>query len=98
MAEALIRVEVAYARPERQKIIALDVAAGCTAFAAAQQSGIVELFPEIDLEQAKMGIFGKAIADPQRHVLHAGDRVEIYRPLLIDPKDARRARARRAEA
>ncbi len=55
-------------------------------------SGLVEEFPEIDLERAPLGVFGRSCADDT--VLRAGDRVEIYRPLQIDPKEARRRRAR----
>lgn len=92
-----ISVEVAYAKPEQQKIIKLEVEAGCSAMLAAQRSGIVQVFPEIDLEAVKMGIFGKAIVKPESHELRAGDRVEIYRPLLIDPKELRKARAEKAK-
>ncbi len=92
-----ISVEVAYAKPELQKIIKLDVETGCSVMLAAQRSGIVEVFPEINLETVKMGIFGKAIAKPEIHELHDGDRVEIYRPLLIDPKELRKARAEKAK-
>jgi len=90
-----VQVEVAFALPDRQRIISLQVSAECTALEAARQSGISNLFPEIDLDSAKMGIFGKVLADPSTHRLREGDRVEIYRPLMIDPKEARRARARK---
>ena len=96
MAETTLAVEVAYALPEKQKIIAIEVEPGCTAYEAAVRSRIVESFPDIDLENTRMGIFGKAIAEPRKHVLSAGDRVELYRPLLIDPKQARKARAEKA--
>lgn len=92
-----ISVEVAYAKPEQQKIIKLQVESGCTALLAAQRSGIAEVFPEIDLSAVKMGIFGKVIAKPENHELQHGDRVEIYRPLLIDPKELRKARAAKAK-
>lgn len=90
-----IRVEVAYALPEKQKIIALTVARGCYAMDAVVQSNIVQQFPEIQVETAKMGVFGKAIK-PKAYLLQEGDRVEIYRPLLIDPKESRKERASRA--
>jgi len=93
---AMIHVEVAYATPEKQRIIALDVVEGCTVYQAAEQSGICELFPEIDLAEAKLGIFGKAVRNPKEEVLNAADRVEIYRPLIIDPKAARANRAAKA--
>ena len=93
-----INVEVAYALADKQTIIPLTVSAECTAFQAAQLSGIAHAFPEIDLNAAKMGIFSKLVDDPKAHVLNAGDRVEIYRPLLIDPKEARAERAAKAKA
>jgi putative ubiquitin-RnfH superfamily antitoxin RatB of RatAB toxin-antitoxin module len=65
---------------------------------AAERSGIARLFEGLDLASAKMGIFGKVVADPRTHVLADGDRVEIYRPLTADPKEARKARARKAAA
>ncbi len=93
-----VAVEVVYALPHRQKIIALQVAAGTTAYQAAVQSGIAEFFPELDLESAPMGIFGqtlgtKGLAPARQYELQAGDRVEIYRPLISDPKETRRKRA-----
>jgi putative ubiquitin-RnfH superfamily antitoxin RatB of RatAB toxin-antitoxin module len=56
-------------------------------------SGILELFPEIDLNSADLGIFGKIVREPEKQEVLEGDRVEIYRPLLIDPKQARLNRA-----
>lgn len=88
-------VEVAYAKPEKQQILRVVVSEGATAFEAATQSGIVSVFPEIDLESVDMGIFGKAIKAPKTHQLRDGDRVELYRPLKIDPKQARLNRARK---
>lgn len=90
---ASIRAEVAYARPERQELIAVTLQEGATALDAIRASGIEALFPEIDLRQQSVGIFGRVLKDPGHHVLSDGDRVEIYRPLLIDPKDARASRA-----
>jgi len=90
--QSLINVEVAYALPDRQKIIALDVAEGTTAFRAVADSGIASEFDGIDIENDPMGIFGKTIK-PREYQLKAGDRVEIYRPLIADPKAARKARA-----
>ncbi|MCL4120022.1 UNVERIFIED_CONTAM: hypothetical protein GTU68_061574 [Idotea baltica] len=91
MDSELINVEVAYALPNRQQLTELKVPRGTTAFEAVQQSGIVEQFPEIDLVSVKMGL--KA---PKEHVLEAMDRVEIYRPLIIDPKEVRKRRAEKA--
>lgn len=98
----LITVEVAYALPHQQKILALLVEPGTTALAAAERSGIVKIFPEIDLDNARMGIFGqtlgtKGLGLPAEHILQPGDRVEIYRPLTADPKDARRKRAEKSK-
>ena len=89
-----IEVEVAYATPDKQAIVPVQVAEGTTALEAARLSGIVEKFEGIDLDNAKMGIFGKVVSPGQ--VLKAGDRVEIYRPLIADPKEVRKARAARA--
>lgn len=99
----LITVEVAYALPYKQKIISLLVAPGTTALQAAERSGITEHFPDIDLATAKMGIFGqslgtKGLDTAAHHVLHQGDRVEIYRPLSSDPKESRRKRAEKNAA
>jgi len=88
-----IRVEVAYALPHQQKLIALEVEPGTTMYEAVLRSGILEAFPQINPEQDKMGIFGKAVKDPKEHVLRDGERVEIYRPLVVDPKQARLNRA-----
>ncbi|HKK14129.1 MAG TPA: RnfH family protein [Gammaproteobacteria bacterium] len=86
-----IRVEVAYARPEEQVIVDLDVPAGTTLEQAVQRSGILERFPEIDFPKAKVGVFGKL--NKPDYVLRPGDRVEIYRPLIADPKEVRKQRA-----
>ncbi|MBU2884481.1 RnfH family protein [Gilvimarinus agarilyticus] len=99
----LITVEVAFALPQKQKIIELLVEPGTTAYQAAERSGISREFPEIDLDSAKMGIFGQALGikglkPPREHILHNGDRVEIYRPLTADPKEVRRRRAEKAKA
>ena len=91
----MIHVEVAYALANKQTILALDVPVGTTAIEAARQSGIADKFEDIDLDNAKLGIFAKVVSPSQ--VLHAGDRVEIYRPLIADPKEVRKARAARAK-
>ena len=93
-----IEVEVAYALPHKQKIVALMVPAGTTALQAVERSGLAKEFPEIDYGNAKMGIFGQALGTKglkkaAEHILQPGDRVEIYRPLIADPKEARRKRA-----
>ena len=87
-----IRVEVVYALPGEQVLIALEVGQGTTALQALEHSGLLRRYPEID-PAGPIGIFGR-VTDPDTP-LRDGDRVEIYRSLLADPKDARRARARR---
>ncbi len=86
-----MRIEVAYAKPSEQIILCLDLPEGGTAEMAILQSGILQRFPEINLECNKIGVFSKLCK--LDCVLRSGDRVEIYRPLLADPKDARRNRA-----
>ncbi|PCM44575.1 RnfH family protein [Marinobacter sp. ANT_B65] len=88
-------VEVAYARPDKQEIIPVQVPDGTTAVEAVKLSGIAEIFPEIDADSIDMGIFGKVIKKPAEHELRDGDRVELYRPLQIDPKQARLNRAKK---
>lgn len=96
MSEAkLIAVEVAYALPDKQAIIGLEVPEGTTAIEAARQSGITQKFEGIDLDNARLGIFASVVSPSQ--VLREGDRVEIYRPLIADPKEVRKARAARAK-
>ena len=86
-----VKIEVAYASVDEQVVIAVDCEAGDTVEQAIQKSGILQRFSEIDLQKNKLGIFSVAVK--LGHVLHDGDRIEIYRPLLIDPKQARRVRA-----
>ncbi|MDY6840967.1 MAG: RnfH family protein [Pseudomonadota bacterium] len=90
----MIRVDVAYARPDRQEVIPVNVPEGTTALEAARLSGITDIFPEIDPDTIDMGVFGKVIKDSAVHELREGDRVELYRPLEIDPKQARLNRAK----
>lgn len=89
--DATIPVEVAYARPDEQIIIPLQVPANATVAQTITLSRIQERFPEIDPATAKVGIFGK-LSKPSASV-RPGDRVEIYRPLLADPKAVRKQRA-----
>jgi putative ubiquitin-RnfH superfamily antitoxin RatB of RatAB toxin-antitoxin module len=86
-----IRVEVAYARPDVQTIIQVMVEEEATIRDAIVRSGILERFPEIDLDSAKVGIFGKL--SKLDSSVRAKDRVEIYRPLIADPKEVRKQRA-----
>lgn len=87
-----VAVQVVYALPDAQTRIDIMVAPGTTVRQAIEQSGILQLFPNIDLLTAKVGIFGKIV--PLDRLLRDRDRVEIYRPLIADPKAARRRRAR----
>lgn len=97
MSQELIHVEVAYALPEKQMIIPLTVAVGSTLFEVVVQSKIVEHFSGLDLETSTMGVFAKIEKTPKLRVIQAGERVEIYRPLINDPKEARKARAAKAK-
>lgn len=89
-----ILVEVAYATPNKQLIIALEVASGSKVADVINQSSILEHFPEINLTHQKVGIFSNLCELTDK--VKAGDRIEIYRPLLIDPKEARRLRAEKS--
>jgi len=86
-----ITVEIAYALPQQQLIIPINVAPETTAENAIKASGITEKFPDIDLSKNQIGIFGKLtkLDTPLRHL----DRVEIYRALIADPKEVRKQRA-----
>ncbi|MFZ1643069.1 MAG: RnfH family protein [Candidatus Contendobacter sp.] len=88
---ATLRVEVAYARPDEQVIIPIEAPEGATVEQVIALSRIQERFPDIDLKTAKVGVFGKL--GKLSTVVRAGDRVEIYRPLLADPKAVRKQRA-----
>lgn len=87
-----IRVEVAYATPKRQLVLPLDVPRGCTLAEAIERSAIREEFPGLVVDFDAVGIFGRKA--PAGQVLQPGDRIEIYRPLIADPREARRERAR----
>lgn len=93
-----IAVEVVYALAERQKLLRLSVPQGTTVREAALRSGMQQFFPGLDLSQAPLGIFGKAVSKPEERVLEEGERVEIYRPLIADPKEVRKQRAAKAKA
>ena len=86
-----IEIQVAYARPERQELVSFKLPAGCTLRQAVEASGLMQKYPEIDIDGGKFGIYAK-LSKPDT-VLRAGDRVEIYRPLLADPKAVRKKRA-----
>ena len=93
-----IKIEVAYALPDSQFLLALDVEEGTTMYDAVVRSGVAEKYPEIDPDSVPMGVFGKAERKPKERVLQAGERVEIYRPLIADPKEVRKKRAAEAKA
>ncbi|MDX1915126.1 MAG: RnfH family protein [Methylophilus sp.] len=84
-------VEVAYALPHQQLIIPIKVNTDCTVEEAVKKSGILDKFTEIDLSQNQLGVFGKLTR--RDSTLKPMDRVEIYRPLIADPKEIRRQRA-----
>jgi uncharacterized protein len=88
-----IHAEVVYALPACEEVVTVKLPAGATALDAVRASRILERHPEIDLGRQKLGIYGKVIAAGA--ALADGDRVEIYRPLALDPKEARRRRALR---
>jgi len=88
-------VEVAYAEPDQQVILPVTVPTDATAKMAIEASGILERYPHIDLEKQKVGIFSRLVTLNQR--LQPRDRVEIYRPLIADPKAARRERAAKTQ-
>jgi uncharacterized protein len=92
--DAELHCEVAYARRDRQWVIAVDLPLGATALDALRASGLASMCPEIVLDRAVLGVFGKVV--PANHPLSDSDRVEVYRPLAADPREARRARAKAA--
>ena len=94
--EKLISVEIVYALPEQQLIITIQIPERSSIENAIQTSGILQRFPEIDLNMNKVGIFGK-LAKLETS-LRDMDRIEIYRPLIVDPKAVRRNRAENAKA
>ncbi len=93
---ASIRIQVIYALPERQDIVTIDLPEGATALQAAEASGLLQKYPDIDLAHNKLGIFARLVKADQ--VLRDRDRVEIYRALIADPKAVRRQRAAEGKA
>ncbi len=93
MGDRKITVEVAYALPEQQLILPVEVPEGETVEEAIHASGILKRFDTIDLEKNKVGIFGKSVK--LNHILRDKDRVELYRPITCDPKEVRRQRAKK---
>lgn len=86
-----MKIEVCYALPEKQEIVKLDLPEGALLEQAVRASDLCSKYPEISLEQGKFGIYGKI--SRLDTALREGDRVEIYRPLIADPKEVRRKRA-----
>ena len=86
-----IKVEVCYALPDRQELVSLMLALGATVEQAIYASGMLARYPEINLEINKVGVFARLVK--LETPLREGDRVEIYRPLIADPKEIRRQRA-----
>ncbi len=89
-------VEVVYALPDKQKLLSLSVPRGTTVREVALRSGMEAFFPGLDLANASLGIFGKAVSKPDERAIEDGERVEIYRPLIADPKEVRKQRAAKA--
>jgi putative ubiquitin-RnfH superfamily antitoxin RatB of RatAB toxin-antitoxin module len=86
-----ISIEVVLAMPECQELVAIELAQGSTVADAIAESGLLEMFEGFELDPSRVGIFSQKVSLEQ--VLRDGDRVEIYRPLIADPKEARRQRA-----
>ncbi len=91
-----IEIEVVYGLAHKQKLVSIKVDQGTTVRQGAELSGLNKEFPELNIGESKLGIFGKAVRSPDAELLKEGDRIEIYRPLLIDPKAARANRAAKA--
>ncbi|RRW52691.1 RnfH family protein [Pseudomonas moraviensis] len=96
MVKPVIEIEVVYAAVDRHVLRTISVAEDVCVRAAVHASGIAAEFPELNLAQCPLGIFGKVVADADSRPVQAGDRIEIYRPLLADPKEVRRLRAAKA--
>lgn len=90
-----INIEIAFALPTKQTLLALQVTAGSTIEAAIKQSSILTDYEEIDLDTNKVGIWSRTAK--LTDVLNDGDRIEIYRPLIADPKEVRKRRAEKAK-
>ncbi|KAF7598352.1 MAG: RnfH family protein [Candidatus Dactylopiibacterium carminicum] len=91
MSERKIEVQVCYALPHRQELVKLHLDEPASVEAAVQASGLLEKYPELSLGESKFGVYGKLVRLDSS--LREGDRVEIYRPLIADPKEVRRKRA-----
>ncbi|GAB3373212.1 RnfH family protein [Spongiibacter taiwanensis] len=98
MESKTMHVEIAYALPRQQRIVALELSEPCSVREAARRSGLQQQFPELDMESVDLGIFGKVVSKPDEQLVADGDRVEIYRPLIADPKEVRKQRAAKVKA
>jgi putative ubiquitin-RnfH superfamily antitoxin RatB of RatAB toxin-antitoxin module len=90
-----ISIEVAFALPDKQTLLAVDVNADATIEQAVEASGILDIHPEINLKENKVGIWSRMVK--LKDAVKAGDRIEIYRPLIADPKEVRKRRAEKAK-
>ncbi len=88
----VIRVEVAYATPDRQRVLEVELPPDSTVEEAIRASGILDEFPDIDIGRQAVGVYGRLVA--RSDTVRDGDRVEIYRPLIADPKEIRKERAK----
>jgi len=88
----MITVEVAYIDADQQYLRRIEVTDGSTVLDAIKASGVMDLTPDVALDPDRLGIFAKRVAAD--HLVESGDRIEIYRPLIVDPMEARRRRAR----
>lgn len=95
MPRTSISIQITYALPEKQTLLSLEVAPNTTVQEAVEQSGILQLHTDINLNENKVGIWYKATK--LSTLLKSGDRIEIYRPMTADPKEARRLRALKAK-
>jgi putative ubiquitin-RnfH superfamily antitoxin RatB of RatAB toxin-antitoxin module len=91
MSASVIHVEVVFATPQKQELVTVELEEGSRLCDAIDKSGLAQKFDHFEVDPRRVGIFGKKVGLDQ--VLRDGDRVEIYRPLLADPKEVRRQRA-----
>ncbi|WP_299490477.1 RnfH family protein [uncultured Shewanella sp.] len=93
--QVAFNVEVIYALPHLQKRLQVKVLPGTSCIEVVRKSGINAFFPELDLDTVKLGIFSRLVKNNE--IIQQGQRIEIYRPLIADPKDVRRRRAEKAK-
>lgn len=91
-----LHVEIVFALPGQQELVGLEIAEGATVAQAIDKSGIASRFPDHDLSRCAVGVWGDVVERGRR--LRDGDRVEIYRPLLMDPQEARRELAAKGKS